>query len=426
MAQLRAGGVFDVPTIVGTALADASGTALQDASAELLGEPDMEVYLAPQRILYAGNQPPGPGWPDLVDLFANAVMVATIQAIVEDVQAKVQTLYTRYYQQLGDELQAIALNEADINSMADNAATRHQAVLDAIAAIDPGGLTTEEHDQLLGLENADPAVIASNVWGYVIAVDDLRQTLGGLGAAQVLENLWYAALVQTGFSGIRAAHNPWFAYIAYSPSDAAGAFGDYLSGSDPTFLPSLDLTLVVEGDTVWTYLTREYGAWTWTRKGPGDNDDGSQVWLGTDGVNTVAGWRCLLTDADLAGIWREQEIPDPAAMDLPPVWPGSANVTLGEPVALVDQLNLVGTMDGVLVNVTTPPTKTGVRSVGGALYDYNVGEIAFETDGGEIEPWQYMGFRSAIFTPKTMTSAAGARFRVLAGAAGTVTPWTRS
>lgn len=110
----------------------------------------------------------------------------------------------------------------------------------------------------------------------------------------------------------------------------------------------------------------------------------------------------------------------------PPVWPGAGNVTLGTPVALVDQLVLTGAMDGVLVDVTTPPTKTGRYNIGGETFDYGVGHIAFVTDNGYIEPWQYLGFRTAIYTPKTMQQASGALFRVLAGAGGTTRTWIRS
>lgn len=117
-----------------------------------------------------------------------------------------------------------------------------------------------------------------------------------------------------------------------------------------------------------------------------------------------------------------------AALDLraPPIWPGEDNVTLGTPVALTSQLHLTGAMDGVIVAITTPPTRTGLYEVGGAPLDYGQGRIAFETDDGDIEPWQYLGFRSAIYTPKSMAHAAGVRFQMLAGAAGTVTPWTVS
>lgn len=107
-----------------------------------------------------------------------------------------------------------------------------------------------------------------------------------------------------------------------------------------------------------------------------------------------------------------------------PVWPGADLVTLGEPWSLVNDLEIESPMHGVLVSVTTPPTRTGLRSIGGRPMDYGVGELAFRTDNGEAEPWQYMGFRDAIYTPKTMAIAGGVLFRVLGGAGGTVTPWT--
>lgn len=107
-----------------------------------------------------------------------------------------------------------------------------------------------------------------------------------------------------------------------------------------------------------------------------------------------------------------------------PVWPGLSGVTLSNPVSLSDDPRIVGPMDGVLVTITTPPSKVGVRNIGGAMFDYNSGEVAFETDNGEVEPWQYLGFRDAIFTPKTMKRAGAVRFRVLAGAEGVVQCWT--
>jgi hypothetical protein len=121
-----------------------------------------------------------------------------------------------------------------------------------------------------------------------------------------------------------------------------------------------------------------------------------------------------------------ENLPTAEAPTVAPVWPGVANVTLGAPVALTDQLVLEGPMHGVLVSVTTPPTRTGLRQIGGHLMDYGVGEVAFMADNGYIEPWVYMGFRTAIFTPKSMASADGALFRVLAGAGGTARTWVRS
>lgn len=109
-----------------------------------------------------------------------------------------------------------------------------------------------------------------------------------------------------------------------------------------------------------------------------------------------------------------------------PVWPGLANVTMGAPVALVDQLVLNGPMDGVVVAVTTPPVGLGQYRVGGRRLDYGQMRLAFETDNGELEGWQYFGFEEAVYTPHAMAQAAKCRFQLLGGLGGTVTPWVRS
>lgn len=120
------------------------------------------------------------------------------------------------------------------------------------------------------------------------------------------------------------------------------------------------------------------------------------------------------------------EIPPGTTYDGAPVWPGTAGVTFGSPVALSPQLVLDGPMDGVVVDVTTPPGASGGYNVGGRALDYGQFRIAFESDHGELEPWQYFGFRQALYTPKSMARAAKARFQITAGTGGTVTPWTRS
>lgn len=107
-----------------------------------------------------------------------------------------------------------------------------------------------------------------------------------------------------------------------------------------------------------------------------------------------------------------------------PVWPGSSAVELGEVVGLADQAVIEGPMSGILVHITNPPTRVGQRLIGGEIFDYNVGEVSFESDAGDMEPWQYIGFRQAIYTPKSIALAARARFRVLAGASGTAQAWT--
>lgn len=142
-----------------------------------------------------------------------------------------------------------------------------------------------------------------------------------------------------------------------------------------------------------------------------------------DGVATSLGTINDKLDAIQEAI---DNLPTATANPGAPVWPGLANVTLGTVLTLSEQPAVTGPFDGVLIDVTTPPTRTGLRQFGDAPMDYGVGEIAFVTDNGYIEPWQYLGFRTALYTPKMMRQASGVRCRILAGAAGTIRTFTSS
>lgn len=182
-----------------------------------------------------------------------------------------------------------------------------------------------------------------------------------------------------------------------------------------------DLFTPLPGETLMAFLVRTRPDYEWTDAG-GTTEPYAVAPI--DPFNGIYGRvRPRLTSAEFAAI-VSTTYPPPVSVDAPPAWPGEDGVTLGEPAELVDQLELAGPMDGVLVHVTTPPTKTGLRRIGGQLYDYGVGELAFGADNGYIEPWQYLGFRTGLFTPKSMKRASVCYFRVLAGAGGTATPWT--
>lgn len=416
-----------MPLLAGGYLGDASLNNVQDASSNNIGESSIYVAVTSGNILYDAGKPEPPGWGDLVDLFAEAILVAQIKETVDDIWGYTYDLYQNYSINDQQGLHALAANAANINNAANNSAANVQTILAAIEAIEPGeGMTQEEHDQLMGLANADPDVIALAVWNMTYP------TMNLMGEEDDVQMNWVVGLLhdyltfQAGYVGFPVLDKMHFNGIAKSIFTLDN-FAGYWTNLASTPLPNLDLSLVESGDTVWSYLTREYDAYSWQRTGPGTWPQGNRIYLQV-GEN-AAYYVCTLTDADIRNWWPPESDPPPTVnvtADFPPVWPGLAGVTLGDSVALVDQLNLQGTFDGVIVTVTTPPTKTGRRQIGGATYDYGVGEMAFENDRGDLEPWQYLGFRNAVFTPKTMKQASGARFRVLAGAEGTVIPWTRS
>jgi hypothetical protein len=185
-----------------------------------------------------------------------------------------------------------------------------------------------------------------------------------------------------------------------------------------------DLFTPLAGETLMAFLVRTRPQYEWQ-----DNDGTAEPWATVEpeldsGVVRYR-VRAHVTSAEFAAAVAAL-FPTAPPVTVAPIWPGSANATLGTPVALSDQLVVEGPMAGLLVAVTTPPRKLGSYLVGGVTLDYGIGRISFETDAGDLEPWQYLGFRSAIYTPRSMTLATRARLQLLGGAEGTATPWTSS
>lgn len=114
-----------------------------------------------------------------------------------------------------------------------------------------------------------------------------------------------------------------------------------------------------------------------------------------------------------------------AALDLlgAPTWPGEDNVTLGTPVALAPAVSVEEACHGVIVNLTGAPTKTSVWLLGSKNAYGALGQIAFVSDRGDAETWQWLQFGQQVYCPKTMRQAAGAILRCPTDAVGTVTPW---
>jgi hypothetical protein len=158
---------------------------------------------------------------------------------------------------------------------------------------------------------------------------------------------------------------------------------------------------------------------------------------GTHTLQTVLDAVAALTapdNADIATIKSEVEAMQadvtyirnhlPTVHPTVPTWPGLSGVTLGTPVALVDQLVVDGPLDGVLVEVTVAPRGASSWHIGGQDMFYSWGEIAFGTDNGDLEPFQWLGAGNAVYLPRSIISPAHAVFHVRRDATGTVTPFT--
>jgi len=180
-----------------------------------------------------------------------------------------------------------------------------------------------------------------------------------------------------------------------------------------------DLFTPYQGETLMAFLQRTRPQYDWQ-----DNDGTAEPYaqVDADQYQLIPSHyvRPRLTSAEFAAAVATIYPPPPDPISLPPFYNPNHDYQISDPEPLADQLVLHGPIFGVFVDITTPPTRTGRYLVGGQTYDYGVGMITFSQQDEYLEPWQYMGFRKAIYVPKTMSIASHVYFRVLAGAEGTV------
>jgi hypothetical protein len=125
---------------------------------------------------------------------------------------------------------------------------------------------------------------------------------------------------------------------------------------------------------------------------------------------------CTISEADFARYKKD-------AFATPPIWPGIDGVTLGETVPAVASTVLEVPMHGMLWLTTTYPAARARWGAAPYYSVYHTGRLAFITDNGDLEPFQYMGWQNAIYVPQTMGRAAGVVVFLEAGIEGAITPW---
>jgi len=254
-----------------------------------------------------------------------------------------------------------------------------------------------------GYGGADPSTIATYVWDYPITTG-----LGGTTGQQI--------------QGIGAAAYNWGNYalkqILGAPFFWLGVSWSN-SSIDPSSItqPTPILANILSTDTVLSWLTRESPTFSWS-------DTIVPDFIAAFVSSPTALWICTFTVPEFDAI-KAQLFPGSGAT-VPPVWPGLANVTLGTPVAIATGVTISTPMDGVLIDITGVPSKQGYFSFDTAISWRNVGALAFVSDNGDEEFPQTLGFQNAVYTPKSLSTAAGVVLRALDGVTGTITPWVIS
>jgi hypothetical protein len=196
-----------------------------------------------------------------------------------------------------------------------------------------------------------------------------------------------------------------------APLFAYSSFNMMFAGTiNPLGGPEPDFADIQAGDTILSWLLRTEPRYDWVY----NQYTGLVEAVSIDGLDGSV--RCLLTPPEFAALKA-------AVPNVPPVWPGLANVTLGTPVALADELVVAGPLHGVLVECSTPPPGASSWVLGDQEAYYRWGEVSFVSDHGQVEPFQWLGFGLGVYTPKGMTEAASAIFRVSRLPTATVTPF---
>lgn len=264
-----------------------------------------------------------------------------------------------------------------------------QDVLDAIAALPAGS----------DIVIPTPAENAAGVW---TAVTSATPNPGGFTTGAQLAEAWGDAHEFYQWQAARVSGNPLFTV------ESTG--GNIIAVSTSFAPPSPDFSDVLPGESVVDWLNRtDTSGRTWAY----DSTSGLAVTFDTlPGENWYA-MRCLLrTTSEIDGAGAG-----------PPIWPGVAGVTLGTTVPCAESTVLELPMDGLLILITSYPA---TRSRWGAppyLSVYHTGRLAFVTDNGDVEEFQYMGWTNAIYTPRSMKRAAGVVIFLEANVEAAATPW---
>jgi len=416
-----------MPLLAGGLVADASGDQIVDASANRVGEPAVQVVVGASGVLFDALQAGGVRevamaipWtqiaeilgPIIADAIAAALLgedeelLTTMAGQVEDIDLRTE----KWEPPSGLHYQTLVYDVGQL--------------INGIPA--SGGLTEEEHNHLVGLANLG----ASDVWDYQLQFPTPANWYADLPMWSLMSYAAQAGFFQSLISGQPLPSSRWFR-LAGAPERIAGLLDDARTSQPQLVLPAQpDFSQVQEGDTVLSFLLRTQPAFDWQVLTGHHYWDGGAIGYPADSGGNVCWVICLLRASDLVVqqaaslVTSEGFLPDPVTVA--PVWPGLANVTMGDPVALDTGVTITEPMDGILITITgVDPHKVWYTYDSQKAYRH-VGSLAFVTDNGALEQYQIVAFESGLYTPLHIERAAGVIIRTAGGTVGTATPWTRT
>ena len=247
-------------------------------------------------------------------------------------------------------------------------------------------------------------MVPSDVWGFLLSP--------GPRAAGDL-------LVEAGWTGLNMGSAAVPFPVATSKYFVQyGTWSGSVNPEGPTHGPIFPISAILMSDTLDVFLERESFYTGWTARGDG-------TWVAAMGDGDFFFATTITSDEFL--VLRDGPSPPMSlAGKLLPVWPGILNVTLGSPVALAPGVTIVAAMDGIIISLSGVPTRSNFWQFDDKPSYRNLGALSFFNDDNEQEVVQILGFEQQIYTPKSMSAAAGVKLRTSPGVTGTVTPWHRT
>jgi hypothetical protein len=407
-----------VPTVAWSRLSDSSGTLLLDTSSAPLVESvqSLSSYV--------------------INLVGGAVAVPWTQIAALIIEGVVNELAEHLFPAEGaEQLQQIEDNTDDIAQrvIGIQAATAPVTSWLAVAleAINDNidGITVPPFELPVDYPPTWPTApstedIASDVWGFTVPMNYLDGNYWGPATGTLLQAVAEKMQIEGGFIGYPLVGNPYFTYCPIDIERGNGWIGGWDSMATGAQLPVLDLSLIAEGDTVLSYLNREYGGFAWTLTGPGGTGSGGVVWL--VGQAGTFYWRCILTDAQLAAVggWHTEEVTVNVEVPTPPVISTATTMQLGTPISFDAPFESAVNCHGVIIDCSHQGQGIKGYPVGSYYNIYGAGSISFLAIEGHAEEPQWLAYNHAIYIPKTTSEATGFLLRPRIGLTGTVTPFS--
>lgn len=135
-------------------------------------------------------------------------------------------------------------------------------------------------------------------------------------------------------------------------------------------------------------------------------------------------WTFYMGDVEFAEYKAAKFGASAVITNVPPVWPGAANITSAGMQDITASTEWDGPCDGVIIGLFSVPANLPHYTYGTTTAYGHLGAIAFVDDNGQAEAFQPIQFNDQVICPKTMVRASAVVWRVTPGLTGGITPWT--